>query len=575
VRRFEEIKNEQRNALAGAAASLRCDFATLRRCVFLFSLALAGCNAREAVDTVLHNGKVITLDDESTVAQAIAIKDAHIYAVGGEELLELEAEEVIDLDGKTVVPGFADNHYHGIGGGQGVDLTRARSIGDVIDAIAEEASVTPEGEIITTNSDWHEGQLSEGRLPYRDDLDRATTRHPVVVVRGGHLYLVNSTALEKWGVDESVTDPEGGSYGRYPDGRLNGELVDTAKSSIDLPPRAAADRVETLRDELHRLTEVGLTSIRYGSANPDLLAALTELGEQGELGVRVSVLMRITPETAANELEQEIAAWKLPPEGDDWLKIAGIKLGVDGGFEGGWMRQPYEEPWGRNGTYFGLQTYPTEQFIETVRELNRLGWRVGTHAVGDAAIDLVLDGYEKAHADESLVGKRWAIEHGFIPVNEHFARMRAMGIHVTAQHHLYLAAPSLVKYWGRERTEWVTPVKAYLDAGVPVSLGTDSPVVPYPPLWVLYHFITRDTISAGVMGADQKIGREQALRAMSLGYAELMFEEDEKGSLERGKLADLVVLSDDILTCEPERIRDMQVMMTMIGGEIVFDRASQ
>ena len=120
----------------------------------------------------------------------------------------------------------------------------------------------------------------------------------------------------------------------------------------------------------------------------------------------------------------------------------------------------------------------------------------------------------------------------------------------------------------------MTPVKAYLDAGIPVSLGTDSPVVPYPPLWVLYHFITRDTISAGVMGEDQKIDREQALRAMSLGNAELMFEEDVKGSLERGKLADLVVLSDDILTCAPEQIRDMQVMMTMVGGEIVYRRSA-
>ena len=153
--------------------------------------------------------------------------------------------------------------------------------------------------------------------------------------------------------------------------------------------------------------------------------------------------------------------------------------------------------------------------------------------------------------------------------------MRKLGLYVTAQHHLYLAAPSLVKYWGRERAERVTPVRTYLDAGIRLSLGTDSPVVPYPPLWVLYHFITRDTISAGVMGEDQKIGREEALRAITLGNAELMFEEDIKGSLEAGKLADLVVLSDNILTCAPERIRDMDVMMTMVGGEIVFERAPE
>jgi hypothetical protein len=536
-------------------------------------LCLAGCASPERVDTILFNGNIVALDDASSIHEAIAIRDGRIHSVGKADAIEaLEAEQRIDLAGATVVPGLADNHYHSIGGGPGVDLSRTRSLQDIVDAIAEEASVTPDGEVIVTNSDWHEGQLREQRLPYRDDLDRATTSHPVVVVRGGHLYLVNSAALEKWAIDETTPVPEGGSIGRYPDGRLNGELVDTAQDFVELPARAdTADRLDALAAELRSLTEVGLTSIRYGSSDVELFDALTELKTRGELPLRVSALVRITPAVEPNEIEQTIESWGLDPdEDDDWLEIAGVKLGVDGGFEGGWMRDPYEEPWGENGTYFGLQTYPTEQFIETVRVLNRLGWRVGTHAVGDAAIDLVLDGYEKAHADESLTGKRWAIEHGFIPREDQLPRMRAMGIYVTAQHHLYLAAPSLVKYWGPERTAWVTPVRAYLDAGIPLSLGTDSPVVAYPPLWVLYHFITRGTISAGVMGEDQRISRVEALRAMTLGNAELTFDEDLKGTLEPGKLADLVVLSDDILTCPPERIRDMDVMLTMVGGKIVY-----
>jgi predicted amidohydrolase YtcJ len=543
----------------------------MRRAILL-ALFLAACEPKEPADTVLVNGKIVTLDAAGTIAEAIAVKEGRILAVGTEDAVLAHAgssTERIDLEGRTVVPGLADNHYHSIGGGPGVDLSRTRSLQEVLDAIAERAAGTPHGEVIVTNSDWHEGQLAEQRLPYRDDLDRATSRHPVVVVRGGHEYILNSAALAKWGIVESAKSPDGGSVGRYPDGRLNGELVDTAKSSVTLPPRpeiSAEERLKAIEGELRRLTEVGLTSIRYGSATPAFYRDLEELRKRGPLPVRVSALLRVRNQA---DLENLGIA---PDAGDEWLRVAGIKLGVDGGFEGGLMREPYAEPWGQGGTFYGLHTMPTEPYVELVRKLNQAGWRVATHAVGDAAIDLVLDAYEKANQERSLVDRRFAIEHGFIPREDQFPRMKALGVHVTAQDHLYLAAPSLVKYWGAERARWVTPLRAYIDAGIPVSLGTDTPVVPYPPLWVLYHFVTRDTISAGVMGEDQKVSREEALRTMTLGGAALTFEESLKGTLEPGKLADLVALDEDILTCEPERIRDMGVALTMVGGRVVFRR---
>jgi len=261
-----------------------------------------------------------------------------------------------------------------------------------------------------------------------------------------------------------------------------------------------------------------------------------------------------------------------PDEGDESLKIAGMKLIVDGGFEGGRMRDPYQEPYGKDGTFRGLQLIAPDRFTEIVKELNRLGWRVGTHAVGDAAIDEVLAGYEAANAEKPIKGRRWAIEHGFLPREEHFARIKALGVFVTMQDHLYLAGPSLVRYWGPARAAWVTPVRAYLDHGVEVAAGTDAPVVPFPPLWTMYHFVTRDTISGGVLGADQKITREEALRIATMGNARLTFEEEIKGSIEPGKLADFVVLDEDIMQGDPKRIEQMNVLMTVVGGKTVFSR---
>jgi predicted amidohydrolase YtcJ len=236
------------------------------------------------------------------------------------------------------------------------------------------------------------------------------------------------------------------------------------------------------------------------------------------------------------------------------------------------MREPYAEPWGERGTFFGVNTMKAGPYTDVVKELNRLGWRVSTHAVGDAAIDEVLAAYEAANAERSIRGKRWTIEHGFIPQPDQFPRMKALDLVISAQDHLYLAGPSLVTYWGPARAARTTPMRAYLDQGLVVSGGTDSAVVPYPPLWVIYHFVTRDTISGGVLGADQRISRKEALQVETINNAYTTFEERTKGSIEPGKLADLVVLPQDILTCAEKDIEQMSVSMTMVGGRVVYRR---
>jgi predicted amidohydrolase YtcJ len=537
---------------------------------FIGTVAVAGqiLPRPPAPDLILLNGRVITVDPGFTIAEGVAIAGDRIMTIGNEDQLRAlagPATRVVDLKGNTVIPGLMDNHLHGAGGGPGVDLSRARSLADVYAAIAARVKESQPGDIILSNSDWHEAQLKEQRLPLRDDLDRVAPGNPIVLVRGGHEYILNSAALSRWNITTDIPQPAGGRITRYADGRLNGELVDTAKSLVKLPPPAPRTPNQQLADRVadyKKLNAAGLTSIRHPGISIADYRMLQEMQKRGELTIRINALLR-----AGNEAI--VKSGIRQGEGDAWLRIGGVKLGVDGGFEGGLMREPYEKPWDENGTFRGLQTLETERFFMIVRDLNRLDWRVATHAVGDAAIDLVLNAYEKANVERSIVNRRWSIEHAFIGRPDHLPRMKALGVAISAQNHLYLAGPSLVQYWGATRAGLTTPAKMYLDAGLPVSSGTDAPVVPYPPLWTLYHFVTRDTITGGVLGADQRITRQQALRMATINNAWLNMEERTKGSIEPNKLADLVILNEDPLTAPEIRVRDAKVLATIVGGKVV------
>ena len=533
-----------------------------------------------APDLVLFNGTVITVDRDFSIHTAVAIIGDRVMAVGNDDQMRTvagPATRMIDLKGHAVIPGLMDNHLHGAGGGPGVDLSRARSLDDVFAALQARVQASKPGDVITSNSDWHEAQLQEQRLPLRDDLDRVAPQNPVVLVRGGHEYILNSAALANWKIDEKTPEPAGGRITKYAGGRLNGELVDTAKSLVRLPPppqRTPQQQIDDRVAEYKKLNESGLTGIRHPGISIAEYRRLQEMQKRGLLTIRINALLR--PAVGAAGVDPALAASGIKQnEGDEMLRVGGIKLAVDGGFEGGLMRDLYEKPWDENGAYRGLQTIDTERYIAAVRELNRQDWRIATHAVGDAAIDLVLNAYERANADRPITDRRWSIEHAFIGRPDHLPRIKALGVAISAQNHLYLAGPSLVKYWGPTRAGITTPVKMYLDAGLPVSSGTDAPVVPYPPLWTLYHFITRDTITGGVLGADQRVTREQALRMATINNAWLNMEERTKGSIEPGKFADLVILNEDPLTCPEPRLRDAKVLMTMVGGKVVSGRLEQ
>lgn len=529
-------------------------------------------------EIVFVNGKVFTADAGDRVVQGFAVTGDRFVAIGSDSDVRSYVgpqTRVIDLKGRFVSPGITDDHFHNEGGGPGVDLSHVRSLGELLMTVANAAAAVPADTVIVSNSDWHEAQLKEQRLPTAEELEQAAPGKPVVLVRGGHEYILNTSALKKWNVNKDTPVPAGGQISRNASGELTGELFDEAKALVTLPRPKPVSMNDILATQ-KAVAPYGMTALRIpGAYKGDMIEAyrlMKQAEAEGKLTLRWTVYMPGFSLRSTEAARKAIEAWGTHQgEGDDWLKVDGVKLLVDGGFEGGHLSKPYLEPYGQGGKFFGLTVSPSNAYTEVVRELNSKGWHVITHAVGDAALDEVLDAYAAADKDASIKGKRWSVEHAFVSRPEQVARLKQLDVAVSAQDHLYLAAPVLKKYWGWETASEVTPVKTYLDAGLLVAGGTDSPVVPFNPFWNLYHMASRDTISDGVYGADQKIAsRPLLLRLVTINYAKLIGEEKTRGSIEPGKLADFAVLSDDFLTAKPETIRDMKALSTWVGGHEVY-----
>ena len=536
---------------------------------------IVGCGGSngptEVADAVFTNAKVVTVDDKSTVAEAFAVKNGKFLAIGSNADMQRyvgSGTQVTDLKGRTVVPGLSDGHFHDAGGGPGIDLSKTRTLAELLGKVSQAAAKATAGAILVSNGDWHEAQLKEVRTPRAAEIEAAAPGVPVVLVRGGHSVFLNTTALAKWNITPSTPVPAGGAIPKDASGALTGELVDTARSLIQLPPTPAIT-VADLETEQRVLNSYGLVNVRIPGTSVSAYRMHQQLRDAGKSTVRYSLLFRgpTAEQLAAETIKQG--------EGDEWVKVWGIKMGVDGGFEGGLMTKPYLEPMGQGGSYFGLRVIPQAAFNSQVVAWNRAGWRVATHAVGDAAVDQVLQGYEQAQADKDIRQAGWTIEHAFVSRPDQYPRMKSMNLRLSVQDHLYLAAPVLKNYWGADRAGQVTPVKTYLDQGFLVAGGTDSSVVPLNPFWVMYHFLTRDTISDGVYGANEAVAsREQLLRLITINYARLTDEADFKGSIEPKKLADFVVLSADLMTIPAVQVQDLKALATFVGGKKVYQDSS-
>ncbi len=517
--------------------------------------AAAGTAHGQSADIVAVNGKVFTARDGAGFAQGFAVKGEKFIAVGSTEAMRAHVggnTRVIDLGGRFVTPGLADGHFHNEGGGPGIDLAATRSIADLLAAVGAATAQAKPGDLIVSNSDWHEAQLKEG-----------------------HDYILNSAALRYWNIGKNTPIPDGGAITRDASGELTGELVDNAKRLVALPPPKAVTIADVLTTQ-RKVNAFGITSVRIpGSYKGEFFQALDAIlavRREGALSLRYNIYLPGSGARDPARIREIIEKSPLKQdEGDEWVRVGGIKLLVDGGFEGGHMSEPFAGEYGKGGTFYGLTVVPPAAYNAVVKTINDLGWRATTHAVGDAAIDQVLDAYEAADAEHPIAGKRWAIEHLFVSRPAQLARMKKLDLVLSVQDHLYLAAPALKNYLGAARASQITPVKSYLDAGFLVAGGTDSPVVPFNPFFAYYHFLTRDTITDGVYGANEAVtSREDLLRMITINYARLTGEADIKGTIEPGKLADFAVLSEDLFTVEAAKIPNMRALLTYVGGREVY-----
>jgi predicted amidohydrolase YtcJ len=554
--------------------------ALLRQSVALAALPLAGRRAwgaltQERPGLLLHGGNVITMDPRHARAEAIVIAGERIVAVGSDaEVAGLagSATKKVDLGGKTVVPGFIDAHSHPAYSGRrhlrfiDCDL---RSIAAIQAAVRERASRTPPGEWVV-GFKYDDTKTAERRFITREDLDAAAPQHPVYIGhRGGHTGYVNSLALAKANITESTPDPEGGRLVRDPaTGRLTGRLLERAAEIYEqLIPAFGTTTREEDREAVKlissMLAKAGITSVTDAYGTPEDLRAYQDTREAGELRTRIHSMIGYP------HLDRMLAAGVRTGLGDDWVRVGGMKATCDGSISERTAR--LSAPYVGRPDDFGMIVADAEELYGYARKAHEAGWQLGIHANGDVGIGAVLDLYERLHRELPRRDPRFRIEHCTVITDEIVRRIRALGVIPTPfATYVYFHGEKMPEY-GEERLNSMFALRSFLDAGVRPTMASDYPPGPFEPMMALQSMVTRTAMDGKVWGPRQRITIEEALRVCTLHGAYASFEEHLKGSLEPGKLADLVVLGRDPLTEDPSSLITIPVERTMVGGRWVHE----
>ncbi len=521
---------------------------------------------------ILHNGNILTIDPRQPRVEAVAIADGRFLAVGSDdEVLGLATARTkkIDLAERTVTPGFIDAHTHPVYAGirhlRWVDCD-LRSITAIQDAIRQRAAKTPPGEWVV-GFKYDDTKTSEGRKLTWHDLDAATTDHPVFIEhRGGHTAYVNSAALKAVGIEETAKDPEGGQYFRDSDGKLTGGVAERAvlPFSKKIPSTYTRDDYRAGAKLISQMmSRTGITSATEAEGGPDELLAYQDARDAGELLIRAYCFIVYA------HLDDMIAAGVKTGLGDDWVRVGAIKLVADGSISERTAR--LSEPYVGRPNDFGILVADEKELYEHARRAHAADWQIGTHANGDVAIDIILRVYERLNRERPRHDPRFRVEHCTVINDGLIARMKALGaIPTPFSTYVYYHGEKMRNY-GAERLNHMFAVRSFLDAGIKVTQASDYPPGPFEPMMALQSSVTRTDMKGNVWGPKQRVTVEEALKVGTMHGAYASYEEHIKGSIEAGKLADLVVLEKDPTKVDPFSIIDIKIERTMAGGRWVYE----
>lgn len=549
-------------------------------------------------DLVLKNGKIYTVDANDDVVTTVVVDDGKIVAAGDAAILaDYDAGQVLDLKGQTVLPGFVDNHVHPRPPRRlpptVVDLRYAYSWEDNEKLLKQAVAEVPPGTWVRGSAfrlhfaddapitPWFNADIS--RIPDRHALDRIAPDNPVII-RASQFVVANSLALRLAGITRDSKDPEDGHIERDAKGEPTGILWYSVGDAIEefapapppVPPLSERDEFLAYRDFFVNLRKLGITSVNVAGAKPAQMLGLYQ-NLQSEFAGQLP-RMTIQPWLDAGH-SQEVVEKNLKilegygwhtGAGNEWLKLGAIKMGLDGGYT---FSRPWpinEKPHKHVPTYYGGWRDDPDKFYQIFKRAHELGWQIGVHAAGDRAARIVTDVFERVLQDNPRADHRDHIIHFEVaPTEETYSKMKRLGLGVAMQPNFtYALQPFFSLALDGERLQRNNPGRSVLDHGLHLSFGSDER--PYGPLVGIYAAVTRRGYDGKVYGPEEALTVKEAVRAYTIDSAWHTFDEKTRGSIEPGKVADFVVLSDDIFTIDPERIIDLKIVKTILAGQI-FD----